>query len=104
MLDPSLLQEIRLRLIQAFGERLQGIVLYGSRVRGDAEPDSDLDVFVLVAGPIHLGKDLTRIVEALYPLQLRLGLPIHGLPVTAEQWGQGTYAVYREAQREGLML
>jgi predicted nucleotidyltransferase len=32
------------------GERLDRILLFGSRARGDAEPDSDIDVLVLTRG------------------------------------------------------
>jgi predicted nucleotidyltransferase len=28
------------------------IILYGSRARGDAEPDSDWDILVILAGPV----------------------------------------------------
>ncbi|MBN1774145.1 MAG: nucleotidyltransferase domain-containing protein [Deltaproteobacteria bacterium] len=39
------------RLLEGrFGARLQGIRLFGSRARGDAEPDADADVAVVVAG------------------------------------------------------
>jgi hypothetical protein len=33
-----------------FGDRLIGLVLYGSRARGDARPDSDLDVMLIANG------------------------------------------------------
>jgi predicted nucleotidyltransferase len=33
-----------------FGERLLELVLFGSRARGDAEPDSDIDVCVVISG------------------------------------------------------
>lgn len=33
---------------QRFGERLRSMTLFGSRARGDAEPDSDIDVLVVV--------------------------------------------------------
>lgn len=32
----------------AYGSRLHRILLYGSRARGDAEPDSDIDVLVVL--------------------------------------------------------
>lgn len=39
------------RLLESrFGIRLQTIRLFGSRARGDAEPDSDADVAVVVRG------------------------------------------------------
>ncbi len=36
-------------LLKQFGERLQMIVLFGSRSRGEAHPDSDHDILVVIA-------------------------------------------------------
>ena len=33
-----------------FGERLKMVVLFGSRSRGEAQPDSDHDIFVVIEG------------------------------------------------------
>ena len=46
------MREIRRRLESAYGARLRGIVLYGSEARGDAGPDSDIDLLVLLEGPV----------------------------------------------------
>ena len=59
-------------LRSAFGDRLVSVVLYGSVARGDARPDSDINVLV-VTGPIAPGpfkrKDLLDAAdEALAPL------------------------------------
>jgi len=52
-----LLREVKARLAAAFGERLKGVILYGSEARGAAEPDSDIDFLVLLDGPVdHLGR------------------------------------------------
>ena len=37
-------------LSRLLGDRLVGIYLYGSQARGDAKPDSDIDVLVVVSG------------------------------------------------------
>jgi predicted nucleotidyltransferase len=104
VLSEDIRKEIRPRLEAAFRDRLQGVLLFGSEARGQAREDSDVDVMVLLKEPIQLGKDLDRIVEALYPLQLEVDRPIHALPVSSEAFKAGRYSLYRNAQREGSYL
>lgn len=103
MIGPEL-GEVRPRLAQVFGSRLKGVVLFGSRARGDADPASDFDLLVLLDEPISLGSDLRRIVEALYPVQLQVSAPIHALPVSAEAFQEGRFGLVREARRDGIFL
>jgi predicted nucleotidyltransferase len=44
-----LLEKFRDQLKQHFGARLQSVILFGSQARGDAGPDSDVDVAVVLA-------------------------------------------------------
>jgi predicted nucleotidyltransferase len=104
MLSDKVRQEIRSRLKAAFQGRLKGILLFGSAARGEARRDSDLDLMVLLEGPIHLGQDLDTIVDALYPVQLEIEAPIHALPVSAQSFEAGEYGVYRRAKQEGAFL
>jgi len=99
-----LLQEIRVRLEQAYGPRLRGVVLHGSEARGDATSDSDIDVLVLLDGPISLAADLNKIIHALYPLQLETQRVIEAFPVAYADYEAGSYALYRNAKREGVLL
>lgn len=104
MLSEEIRQEIRPRLEAVFQDRFQGVLLYGSEARAQAREDSDVDLMVLLKGPVALGKDLERIVEALYPLQLKVDSPIHALPVSSEAFSAGRFSLYRHAKREGSYL
>jgi predicted nucleotidyltransferase len=42
------LEAFHIRILNRFGERLRGLVLFGSRARGDHRPDSDADVAVFL--------------------------------------------------------
>jgi predicted nucleotidyltransferase len=105
-MDPGeraeLLREIKGRLQTAFGERLRGVVLYGSEARGEATEDSDIDVLMLLEGPVDAGEDINTGVDAVYPLVLRVGRPIHTFPVDVTGYEAGVMALYREARKEGI--
>ena len=100
----QLLNRIKSCLQDTYGDRLRGVVLYGSEARGEAEPDSDIDLLVLLKGPIELWNDIRTSVHSLYDLQLEVIRPIHAMPVDVEAFRAGKYAVYRNAKREGVFI
>ena len=57
------LDEARRRLDALYGDRLVRVVLYGSQARGDAHDDSDVDVLVVLKGPVNVIAELKRLVQ-----------------------------------------
>lgn len=44
----NILQELKSYLEKVYQQQLEKIILYGSQARGDAEPDSDIDVLIVL--------------------------------------------------------
>jgi predicted nucleotidyltransferase len=101
--DPAL-QKCRAMLQTLFGTRLKGIVLYGSCARGAEETESDIDLMVLLEGPVQMAREIRRIWEVLYPLPPESARLLSIMPVDAALYDQGAYALYRQVKAEGVAL
>ena len=99
-----LLKEIRACLAEAYGDRLRGVVLYGSQARGDAGPKSDIDILVLLDGPVTSWKDIKTCSDAIYPLMLEIGCTIDAMPVNIHDYKKVNAPLYLDAQREGITV
>lgn len=54
------LQHTRDALRRIYGPRLKHVILFGSHARGDAHPDSDIDVLVVLEGPVDILTEARR--------------------------------------------
>ena len=102
--DDLMLQKCRALLHALYGTRLHGIVLYGSCARGTETPESDIDLMVLLEGPVDASQEIRRIWEVLYPLQLESARLLSVVPVDVALYNRGEYALYRQAKAEGMAL
>ena len=67
----AIITKLRRQFERLYGERLIRMVLFGSQARGDAEPESDIDVLVVLRGPIDPGEEIARTGEVTAWLSLK---------------------------------
>jgi uncharacterized protein len=103
VISTCVLDELKDRLALAYGERLHAVVLFGSEARGDARPDSDIDVLaVLKTLSGDYGDELERGLAAVYPVALRLGRRVSVKPLVREEYERGDSPLLREVRRSGV--
>jgi len=101
-IDP-IMSRFRAALDKAYGARLERVVLFGSRARGDARPDSDYDVAVFLRGLDNFGDEAGRIAEIETDILYDTGAVINALPLKAGSHRDAT-GLMGELRREGVEL
>ena len=102
--EQRIVQECKGRLAQHYGERFKGLILYGSMARGTAEPESDIDLLVLLREPFDYFAELETFIDLLYDLQLESGRYLSVRPAGAEDFAAGRIQLYRNAGKEGITV
>ena len=72
---------------EAYGARVKGIYLFGSRARGDHTPESDADVAVVLDdADWNFWKEKLRLANLSYPMIVDSGAHVQGWPVGERDW------------------
>jgi predicted nucleotidyltransferase len=97
----QLAQEVTRRILQIV--QPQRVVLFGSSVRGNLTPDSDLDVLVILRGPAHR----RQVAQSIYRNLHGVGVPVDIVVATQEdieQYGNRPGSILRQALQEGQVI
>lgn len=96
----QLLREITRRILTV--STPEQVLLFGSSVRGDLGPDSDLDLLVIeeVERPRQRSVEIRRALRGLLvPIDV-----IVATPQQIERYGQSSVLIYQSAIRDGQVL
>ena len=101
IVDENLLEEIVRRLVEAVDP--DRIILFGSRARGDARPDSDVDILIIK----HTDQPVYRRPIPAYQALSGLGVPkdiIWRTPAEVDDWSRVPTYVTTHALTQGKIL
>jgi uncharacterized protein len=98
----DLLIELKARLLEIYGSRLEGLYLYGSYARGDEQPGSDVDVLILLDRIDHYSLEIDRTGELISNLSLKFGVSISRLFVSESDWKHRDTPFLANAREEAI--
>lgn len=100
-MDDPVIAKFRAALAKAYGPRLERVVLFGSRARGDARPDSDYDIAVFLDGMESRWDEADLLAEIEVDLMDETGAVVHALPYPAGAWRDRASPLMHEIRNHG---
>jgi predicted nucleotidyltransferase len=100
----SILSELRARFEALYGDRLVRLILYGSQARGDADPDSDIDVLVVIRGEVVPGREIERTGDVVSEISLAYQTVVSCVFVSEERYDSEWTPLLSNARREGVLV
>ncbi len=98
----EILTKLRAGFEALYGPRFVSMLLYGSQARGEATPESDIDVLVVLQGPVDPGTEIARTVPGTASLSLQYNVVISCAFVSEERFRSERSPFLLNVHREGV--
>jgi predicted nucleotidyltransferase len=99
-LDP-VLARFRLAVDEIYGDRVERVVLFGSRARGEESAESDYDVAVFLRGMDDRWQEMNCLADIGTKILYDEGKVIHAMPYRAGSYHDRTPLMH-EIRKDGL--
>jgi predicted nucleotidyltransferase len=100
----TVLKKLSRTLKRLLGERLEAVYLYGSQARGDAQPDSDIDVLVVIKGDFNYFDMVKKVSRHTAKLSLEYETVISCVYVTKDDYEHRRTPLLLNVRREGIAV
>lgn len=100
----KILVELRQHFEAIYGERLVNMLLFGSQARGDATSESDIDVMIVLKGPVKPGDEIARTGEISADISLKYDVVISCIFMSAERYATEQSPLIMNVHREGVTV
>ncbi len=100
----TILKTLKKELKILYKEKFVGLVLYGSYARGDANVESDIDIFVLLDRVKNPFKERQKFADIIWKLSLKNDIVISALPISIKEFNENRLPVISNARKEGIRI
>ena len=97
------IRRFRDAVTEIYGDRIERVVLFGSRARGDARDDSDYDIAVFLRDLEDRAHDMDVLAYVSTDVLYDLGAVVHAMPYRAGAYNDGSPLMW-EIRHDGIDL
>jgi predicted nucleotidyltransferase len=100
----AILEEVKQKLREIYGENLKSVILYGSHARGDFADGSDIDIIIVLKEMKQPFLERERYFGAIWELDLKYDTVISIVPLGEEEYRTRRMPLILNAKREGIPI
>lgn len=98
----ELLKSLKAELEHLYGERLEGVYLYGSYARGEAVGESDVDLLIVLGEVPDYSDEIERTSKLIASLALRHEVSVSRVFVSREDWKRSSGPFLSTARQDAV--
>ena len=98
----QLMLELKSGLDALYGSRLSALYLYGSYARREQDPESDLDILIILSGYKSYNAEIERTGQLVSELSLKYSVSISRKFLNESQWNTVNSALLRNLRAEAI--
>ncbi len=106
-MDPKisrLLDQVKARLHETYGERIKRVILYGSHARGEATEDSDVDVLVLIDPSLKPSEVRKSLSDLLFDMLMDEGELVSVIVIPEDYFDEHNLPFMLNVRKEGIAV
>jgi predicted nucleotidyltransferase len=97
-----ILVDLKLNLAMVYADRLQGVYLFGSHARDEADAESDLDVLIVLDRIDSYVTEIARTSQLISALSLKHGIAVSRVFASAAQWREDSTLFFLNLREEAI--
>ena len=101
---PEIIELIKTWFKAHYSEQVVQIILYGSQARGEAKPDSDIDLLIVMKAAFNYADEIENTSEFIQELSLEYDTVISRVFVSEQRFNQEELPFIMNVHREGIVL
>ena len=102
--EKQAVKELIDELKKLYGDNLSRVILYGSKARGDATEDSDIDIMIVLKDVKDKSKELEKVIKLTTEIDFRYETLISVTLQSEEEYLKKRSPLLLNVRKEGIVL
>lgn len=98
------IKEFHEKIKECYGEQLVKLILFGSYTRETATKESDIDLLVVLEGEIQPGREIDRMIDIIYDIDLKYDTLLSVVPIAREEFEERNSPLLLSVRKEGIAI